>query len=68
MAAVLVTLSYMELPVKYEHFNFSVLQQVFKNCGHNQKVLVYILSIARQILSCVSNTLLYVKSSLAHQI
>ena len=44
MAAVLVTLSSMERPVKHEHVDFNVLRHSFKDYGHSQKVLVSILS------------------------
>ena len=63
MAAVLVMLSSMERPVKHEHFNFSVLRQGFKNYSRNQKFLVSILSLARQILSRAPNLLLRIKYS-----
>ena len=68
MAAVLVMISYMERPVKHEHFNFSVLRQGFKNYSHNQKVIVFILSLARQILSRLSNNLSRVKYFRVRQI
>ena len=54
-AAVPVTLSPMERPVKHKLFNFSLLRQSFKNYSHKQKVLVSILSLMCQILYCTSN-------------
>ena len=43
-AAVLVTLSSTERPFHHEHVNLNVLRQGFKDYGHDQKVLVSILS------------------------
>ena len=51
MAAVLLTLSSIDRPYKYENFNFSVLRQGFKNYSHDQNILFSILSPAHQILS-----------------
>ena len=49
MAAVLVTLSSMDRPVKHKHFNFSVLRKGFKKYSHDQRVLVHILSCASKL-------------------
>ena len=49
MAAVLVTLSLMKIPVKHEHVDFNVLRQGFKEYGHGPMFLMSILSCASKL-------------------